>query len=198
MRSAVILAALAVGTCAKVIQKEVYVTEWTTTTVTETITQWPNGPSTATLVKQHPALTTKLAEAPIPTVDLSKKATAAAVDSAPAPAAPAPTASAVEVESVQTSSASTSSATTSSSTSSAEPIQPVTSSATSSAAPVETSSAAAPSSTSTSASGSYQESVLENHNIHRRVHSADDMTWSAELEDIARQVAEKCVYAHDT
>ena len=186
MRSAVILAALAVGTCARVIEKEVYVTEWTTVTVTETITQWPtNAPSTAVFVKQDP---TKPANAAIHTVDISKKTT---VESVP-PAAPTP---APEVESAESSSATTWSSTWSSSTEAA--IQPVTSSA----APVVTSSATSTTAAATaapSAANSYQESILHYHNIHRSDHSASALTWSDDLTQAAHTLASRCVYEHDT
>jgi outer membrane biosynthesis protein TonB len=182
MRSAVILAALAVGTCARVIEKEVYVTEWTTTTVTETVTQWPtNAPSTAVLVKQDP---TKPANAAIHTADIFKKTT---VESVP-PAAPTP---APEVEPAEPSSA-----TTWSSATEAE-IQPVTSSA----APVATSSATSTTAAATaapSAVNSYQESVLHYHNIHRSDHSASALSWSDDLAQAAHTLASRCVYGHDT
>ncbi|KAJ5789954.1 uncharacterized protein N7518_006965 [Penicillium psychrosexuale] len=215
MRSAVIVAALAVGTCARVIEKEVYVTEWTTTTVTETITQWPTSTSTlntAVLVKQS----TKTANAAHPTVDVSRKE----VESAPAAAS---TTTAAGVEAVEPSSAtsSTSSSTTSSivpsSTTEAE-IVAVTSSATSVATSSEapatvaptttaaaTTSVATSSATSTTAAAatssstdSYQESILYYHNIHRSEHSVGDLTWSDDLAGAANTLASRCVYGHDT
>ncbi|KAJ5227955.1 hypothetical protein N7489_008663 [Penicillium chrysogenum] len=186
MRSAVILAALAVGTCARIIEKEVYVTEWTTTTVTETVTQWPtNAPSTAVLVKQDP---TKPANAAVHTADISKKTT---VESVP-PAAPTP---APDFEPAEPSSATTWSSTWSSATE-AE-IQPETSSA----APVATSSATSTTAAATaapSAGNSYHESVLHYHNIHRSDHSASALTWSDDLAQAAHTLASRCVYEHDT
>ncbi|CAG8908295.1 unnamed protein product [Penicillium egyptiacum] len=185
MRSAVIFAALAVGACARVIEKEVYVTEWTTTTITETVTQWPtNAPSTAVLVKQEHS---KPANAALNTVDITKKTT---VESAPpAAATPAPEAEAAEP----------SSATTSSSATEAE-IQPVTPSA----APVATSSATSTTAAATaapsapSAANSYQESVLHYHNIHRSDHSSSALTWSDDLAQAAHTLASRCEYGHDT
>lgn len=191
MRSAVIFAALAVGTCARVIEKEVYVTEWTTTTVTETVTQWPtNAPSTAVVVKQEH---TKPVNAALPTVDISKKN--AAVETAPAAA---PTTAAAEVEPVVASSATSSS--TSSSATAAE-IQAVTSSATSEAPAVATSSATSTTAAATaapSAANSYQESILHYHNLHRSDHSSSDLTWSEDLAGAAQTLASRCVYGHDT
>ncbi|KAJ5519756.1 Allergen V5/Tpx-1-related protein [Penicillium fimorum] len=174
MRSAVILAALAVGTFAKVIEKEVYVTDWTTVTVTTTLTQWPtNAANTAAAVKHDH---TKHAEAAHPTVDVSKKA--AKVEEAP--------------------SSSTSSSTTSSTT---QPeLKAVTTSAASSAttAAATTSSTTAAATAAPSAGSSYQESILHYHNIHRSDHSVPALTWSTDLEKAANTVALSCSYGHDT
>lgn len=198
MRSAVIFAALAVGTCARVIEKEVYVTEWTTTTVTETVTQWPtNTPSTAVLVKQDHTKTTNAA---LPTVDVAKKAPAE-VESAPAAAstttAAAPTTAAAVVESEPSSS--TTSSTTSSSTTEAElktvsTAAPVTTSVATSSATSTTAAATAAS----SAGSSYQESILHYHNLHRSDHSASGLTWSEDLAGAAKTLASRCEYGHDT
>ncbi|CAI7590413.1 unnamed protein product [Penicillium discolor] len=191
MRSAVIFAALAVGTCARVIEKEVYVTEWTTTTVTETVTQWPtNTPSTAVLVKQDH---TKPTTAALPTVDVAKKAPAE-VESAPAAAS---TTAAAVVESEPSSS--TTSSTTSSSTTEAElktvsTAAPVTTSVPTSSATSTTAAATA----SSSAGSSYQESILHYHNLHRSDHSASGLTWSEDLAGAANTLASRCEYGHDT
>src|SRR3954470_1126489 len=107
MRSALLFAAMAAGACAKAIEKDVYVTDWTTTTVTETVTAWPTSTAaTQVLVKEdtidsQPAVPTDNA---LPTVDLSKKSTVTesatqeaaaatqdAVEQAPAPTAGATT-----------------------------------------------------------------------------------------------------------
>lgn len=186
MRSAVIFAALAVGTCARVIEKEVYVTEWTTTTVTETVTQWPtNTPSTAVLAKQDH---TKPTIAALPTVDISKKASAE-VESAPA-AASTTARAVVEPE--------PSSATTSSTTE-AE-IKPVTTAvpATTSVATSSATSTTAAATAAPSAANSYQESILHYHNLHRSAHSASGLTWSDDLAGAADTLAKRCVYGHDT
>jgi hypothetical protein len=181
MRSAVLLAALAVGTCAKVIQKEVYVTEWTTTTVTETVTQWPTH-TTVALAKQAPAANNKPVDPPLPTVDLSKKATIL-----PDPAAPAPTAGG-DAQGAP-------SATTWYVTSSwEEPAKPATTSATS----LETTTTATAPTTTAKAANSYQESLLYNHNIHRSKHTANSLAWSQDLADKARTLAMRCKYEHDT
>ncbi|KAJ5154897.1 Allergen V5/Tpx-1-related protein [Penicillium coprophilum] len=186
MRSAVILAALAVGTCAKVIEKEVFVTDWTTVTVTTTVTQWPTSSATVVAKQDH----TKPAEAAHPTFDVSRKA--AEVDAAPAAAST--TAEVKEAASSTTSSA-TSSAT-SSSTLEAR-IQPVTTSATT-AATTSASSSTAAATAAPSAGSSYQESILHYHNIHRSAHSVDALTWSTDLEEAANTVASSCSYGHDT
>jgi hypothetical protein len=43
----------------------------------------------------------------------------------------------------------------------------------------------------------YQGMVLHHHNIHRRNHSAPDMTWSDSLAATAQKIGETCVYAHN-
>lgn len=196
MRSAVIFAALAVGTCAKVIEKEVYVTEWTTTTVTKTVTEWPtNTPSTAVSVKQDHAKPTNAA---LPTVDVAKKAPAK-VESAPAAAsttAAAPTTAAAVVESEPSSSTtfSTSSSTTEAELKTVATAAPVTTSVATSSATSTTAAATAAS----SATSSYQESILHYHNLHRSDHSASGLTWSEDLAAAANTLASRCEYGHDT
>lgn len=44
----------------------------------------------------------------------------------------------------------------------------------------------------------YQSKVLDQHNIHRSNHSASPLTWSDDLESSAKQLAESCVYGHNT
>lgn len=44
----------------------------------------------------------------------------------------------------------------------------------------------------------YQKACLDHHNQHRANHSAPAMVWDPELENIARQTAQTCVYKHDT
>jgi hypothetical protein len=183
MRSTLLFAALAVGTCAKVIEKEVYVTDWTTTTVTETVTQWPTTTAnTANLVKQdtvvaEPSSSSSSLTSALPTVDLSKKTTAE-----PAPAATEDAAA-----------ANAGGATTWYSTTYwSIPAEPATTETPTSLA---TSTSAAAAATPTNA---YQESILYNHNVHRSNHSASSVTWSESLESSARTLAERCVYKHDT
>ncbi|KIW87842.1 uncharacterized protein Z519_11426 [Cladophialophora bantiana CBS 173.52] len=45
---------------------------------------------------------------------------------------------------------------------------------------------------------SYNDAILQAHNVHRRNHSAADLTWSDNLATIAAQIAASCVYAHNT
>jgi uncharacterized protein YkwD len=47
-------------------------------------------------------------------------------------------------------------------------------------------------------SSSYAQSVLAQHNIHRANHSADALTWDDNMANIAQQIAQSCVYAHNT
>ncbi|WEW55857.1 hypothetical protein PRK78_001290 [Emydomyces testavorans] len=44
----------------------------------------------------------------------------------------------------------------------------------------------------------YKGTVLYHHNIHRSNHSAEALTWDDNLESSARQLAETCVYGHNT
>lgn len=60
---------------------------------------------------------------------------------------------------------------------------------------VSTLSSAAPSPT---AGNSYQETILQNHNIHRANHSAPALVWDSGLEASAQQLANGCVYEHNT
>ncbi|KAJ5793996.1 Ves allergen [Penicillium paradoxum] len=216
MRSAAILAALAVGTCAKLVHKEVYTTEWTTVTVTETVTQWPTHAPSAVVVNSEPASTLQPVETPAPTVDLSKKTGVAAetapaeVKSKPAPAevkseaAPAEVKSAAPAVEAESKAPAATTSVTAPATSSVEPVQAVTSSATSLATSASTTTAAAAAtsavstSSTASAGGSYQESLLSNHNIHRSTHGADALTWSDSLTESAKTLAMRCVYEHDT
>lgn len=65
-----------------------------------------------------------------------------------------------------------------------------------------TSSSAAQVYTSTSAAAaaptSYQDICVYHHNLHRSNHSAPDVAWSDDLASSAQQIAESCVYAHNT
>lgn len=182
MRSTLLFAALAVGACAKVIEKEVYVTDWTTTTVTETVTQLPTTtPNTANLVKQDTVVaessSSSTSTSALPTVDLAKKTTAEP--------APAPT---EEAAADNAGGATTWYATTYWSI----PAEPAT---TETPTSLETSTSAAPTATP---ANTYQEHILYNHNVHRSNHSASSVTWSGTLESSARTLAERCVYQHDT
>jgi len=44
----------------------------------------------------------------------------------------------------------------------------------------------------------YASAMLEQHNIHRSNHSASPLVWDSDLAGLAQQVAQSCVYAHDT
>ena len=49
-----------------------------------------------------------------------------------------------------------------------------------------------------SISSDYQQGILDSHNIHRANHSASNLAWDDHLAGIAAQIAQSCVYAHDT
>lgn len=73
-------------------------------------------------------------------------------------------------------------------------VAPTTSAApTTSSAPVYTSSSAA-----AAAPTSYQDIAVYHHNLHRLNHSAPAVAWSDDLASSAQQIAESCVYAHNT
>jgi hypothetical protein len=183
MRSTLLFAALAAGACAKVVEKEVYVTDWTTTTVTETVTQWPtttaNVPNLVkqnTVVAESTSSSSSTSTSALPTVDLSKKTTAEP--------APAPTQEAA----VNNAGGAT---TWYSTTYWSIPAEPATAPAPTLSTSTSAAAAAAP-------TNAYQEKILYNHNVHRSNHSAASVTWSGSLESSARTLAERCVYKHDT
>ena len=64
--------------------------------------------------------------------------------------------------------------------------------------PAPTSEAPAQPTASAPASGSYQDTVLHHHNIHRANHSAPDIQWSSSLASTAQKIAASCNYAHNT
>lgn len=45
--------------------------------------------------------------------------------------------------------------------------------------------------------GNYEQTMLEQHNVHRRNHSAGDLTWDATLAQYALNTANTCKFAHD-
>ncbi|KAJ5491181.1 hypothetical protein N7539_002748 [Penicillium diatomitis] len=197
MRFTLLLAALAAG-CVNAVEKDVYVTDWTTVTVTETVT----APAVTETVLppqvqlQHVAPTTTVpvvesVVAPSSTSAVEKPVTS----SAPAPvetqAAKEPSPAPVQEPAVVT-------------TQAPAPVETavVSSSAWSTAwtstlsvAPAATTQAAAPA--SAPAGNSYQSTVLYNHNVHRSNHSASSLDWSADLESSAKVLASRCVYEHD-
>lgn len=67
------------------------------------------------------------------------------------------------------------------------------------------SSAAAPAPAPSAASGGdysglsdYAVPIMQQHNLHRANHSAPALEWDDDLASIAQQIAETCVYAHNT
>ncbi|KAJ9253107.1 hypothetical protein DTO207G8_4408 [Paecilomyces variotii] len=202
MRAAVLIGALcAVGAMGSPLQKRVYETDLSIVTVTSTVTGGEQAATAAPVpVEQKQAAepapqeqaTTVTSAYEYTVTATSSQTSATEVDpvatSAPAPA-PEPT----------TTTAAPQPATTSSSSEVTTAPAPTTSSTTR-AAPVTTSSAttssAAPSQSSTN--DDYQAMILENHNIHRSNHSASALAWSTDLESTAQQLADGCVYEHNT
>lgn len=187
MRSSLLLVALAAGS-ANAFVKRVYVTDWTTVTVTKTVTA-PAVTETVPPVQQAQAVQDSPAPAPVEAspapapvetseTELLKKSTIIVPESMTSQAPQPP-------PEPQTSSASTSWFTTAW-TSTIEPpsstLATSTAGATPSSAPVN----------------GYQHAILYNHNIHRSNHSAPSVDWDPKLESSARTLASRCVYQHDT
>lgn len=198
MRSTLLLAALAAG-AVDAFEKRVYVTDWTTVTVTKTVTapavtftvppvQQNQQPlSTSSSIEASPT-TTAVPQVSQAAPQVSQPPTVAIADnsdnsdsSALAKKSPAP--EAVPQEGATTWEWSTTWA----STWGGE--QPAATLATSSSTASEP--AATPST-------HYETTVLYNHNIHRSNHSAPSLGWNKQLEESARVLASRCVYDHDT
>jgi hypothetical protein len=178
MRSTLLLAALAAG-CVNAFEKRIYVTDWTTVTVTKTVTA--------------PAVTETITPA-----QQAQIQNTAITTTAPAPVAPAAeTPSPIVVPVSSTTQAAAAAADTTAAAAATYPSAWTSTIQSSSTLAVATSSAPAAASTA-SATNSYQSAVLYNHNIHRSNHSVSSVEWSADLESSAYTLASRCVYQHDT
>lgn len=177
MRSTLFLAALAAG-CVNAYEKRVYVTDWTTVTITKTVTA-PAVTETVQPAQQaqfQNTVVTTAQPAAAESSELAKKSTVIVpISSTTQAAAAVETAPAASVSSAAWTSTIEASSTLALSTS--------------------TTAAAA---SATSATNSYQSAVLYNHNIHRSNHSVSSVEWSADLEASAQTLASRCVYQHDT
>ncbi|KAJ5702702.1 hypothetical protein N7488_010250 [Penicillium malachiteum] len=179
MRSALLLAALA-ATCANAFEKRVYVTDWTTVTVTTTVTA-------PTVTETLPPM--EKAQVESSDTELFKKSTVL----------PDP-------ETTSTTTAhkhhhkETSTSVADAVTSTVEPAAPTTmaTSTSSSSSSTSSTSTTTSSSATTSATSAYQQKILYNHNIHRSNHSVSSLEWSADLESSAYTLAARCDYEHDT
>lgn len=168
MRSTLFLAALAAG-CVSAYEKRVYVTDWTTVTVTKTVT----APAVIETVRpahqavQNTVTTTTQGPGAPPvqteSSELAKKSTVIVPISSTTQAVP-----------------------------SVEIVEP------SSTLAQSTSTTAAAVSTTSATTNTYQSAVLYNHNVHRSNHSVSSVEWSADLEASAQTLAARCVYQHDT
>lgn len=185
MRSTLLLAAFA-ASCVSAFEKRVYVTDWTTVTVTETITA-PTVTKTVPAVERVPVvITTSTSVADVEAnTDLFKKSTV--------PPESATTQVAVAPESTEAAPTEAASTSYYAWTSTIE----ASSSAPSSTLATSTSTSSASSATA-SATNAYQQAVLYNHNIHRSNHSVSSLEWSADLESSAQTLAARCTYEHDT
>jgi len=175
MRSTLLLAALAAG-AVNALERRVYETDWTTVTVTKTVTA-PAVTETVPAAQQaqvvYETSTESAAPAETEHSDLFKKSTVIVRDPATDEAQPAES-------------------TTYWSTAWTSTIQPEPAPTT-----LSTSTSSAPEASATPANA-YQQAVLYNHNVHRSNHSAPSVDWDSSLESSARALAAKCVYQHDT
>lgn len=197
MRSTLLLAAFA-ASCVSAFEKRVYVTDWTTVTVTETITA-PTVTETVPAVEKVPVvITTSTSVADVEAnTDLFKKSTVPP-ESATSPAAVAPESTEVaSTKAASTEAAPTEAASTSYWSTAWTSTMEASSSAPSSTLATSTSTSSASSATA-SATNAYQQAVLYNHNIHRSNHSVSSLEWSADLESSAQTLAARCTYEHDT
>lgn len=187
---AFVLVALAAN-AVSAFERSVYVTDWTTVTVTKTV-MVPTATETVPVAyqAQYNCGTTTLSAATVEAEhsDLAKASAVESIGTSTLALEAAPTTSAAEE--VQAASESTSYWSIAW-TSTME--LDITISATSTLAITSTSAGA-----TAAAANAYQEVVLYNHNIHRRNHSAPSVHWSADLERSAHALAAKCVYEHDT
>ncbi|KAJ5554211.1 hypothetical protein N7513_004170 [Penicillium frequentans] len=202
MRSTLLLAAFA-ASCVSAFEKRVYVTDWTTVTVTETITA-PTVTETVPAVEKVPVvITTSTSVADVEAnTDLFKKSTVPP-ESATSPAAVAPESTevastkAASTEAAVAEAAPTEAASTSYWSTAWTSTMEASSSAPSSTLATSTSTSSTSSATA-SATNAYQQAVLYNHNIHRSNHSVSSLKWSADLESSAQTLAARCTYEHDT
>lgn len=198
MRSNLFLAALAAG-AAHAYEKRVYVTDWTTVTVTKTVTASAvtETVTPAQQVQVADTVFTTSTEAPAvaetkSTSDLAKKSTEAVPVNEPAPT------EAAQVQQEPTSWFSTAwTSTFEAASSTTQAPAPASTSSTTQAAPASTSTASS-SDLPAGLTAKYKADVLHNHNVHRSNHSASALDWHDDLYTAALHVAEKCVYAHDT
>jgi hypothetical protein len=185
MRSTLLLAALAAG-CVNAFEKRIYVTDWTTVTVTKTITApavtETVQPAQQAQIQNTVTTTTQPAVAAAAETDSSELAKKSTVI---VPISSTTQAAAVAADTAAAATSYFSTAWTS------------TVEAASSTLAVATSSASTAASTA-GATNSYQSAVLYNHNIHRSNHSVSSVEWSADLEASAQTLAARCVYQHDT
>lgn len=179
MRSTLLLAALAAG-CVNAFERRIYVTDWTTVTVTKTVT----APAVTETVQ--PAQQAQIQNTVTTTTQPAVPAAAETVSSELA-----------KKSTVIVPISSTTQAAAAADTAAAATSYFSTAEAASSTLASATSSASTAASTA-GATNSYQSAVLYNHNIHRSNHSVSSVEWSADLEASAQVLASRCVYQHDT
>ena len=197
MRSTLFLAAMAAG-AAHAYEKRVYVTDWTTVTVTKTVTA-PAVTDTVTPAQQvQVAETVYTTSTETPAVaetttssELAKKSTEAVPANDPA------TTQAAQAQQDPTTSwfSTAWTSTFEAASSTLQPQAQTSSSSTTQAAAASTSSA---SSSSDDVTEAYKQAILYNHNVHRSNHSVSSLDWDDKLLESAKILAHRCVYEHDT
>ncbi|KAJ5180665.1 hypothetical protein N7492_003875 [Penicillium capsulatum] len=184
MRSALLIAALAVG-AVDAFEKRVYVTDWTTVTVTKTVTapavtltlppaqRNKDEPVSTSLIETSSTASPQVSPPPVSIVDSGNENSD---NSELAKKSPGPEAAPQEGTTWTTA-------------------WTVGGEAAPAPAPTTTTAAEEPAAKPTN---QYQTNVLHHHNIHRGNHSAPEIQWSPRMAQIARDWAQHCDYSHNT
>jgi len=203
-----LMAAMAMS---KPLEKRYYVTETDIYTVTVTETEgWAAGPTKAWgnwAQSADPATATSTADPVDPTDtwgNWGQSAVAATATSTTAPADPNDSWGnwGQSADPAYTTSAAAPAWTPSSSWTpeapASTPESPASPASTPTSTPAASAWSSAPTTAGSSAPNSYAQAILDQHNNHRQNHSAQALVWDDNMANIAQQIAESCVYAHNT